>query len=193
MPRYSTKKRKRFFGKRPQDIRGNQANEESTNNAESWENQIDAGEFSQYAVPLKKVKNMSAEKISNTDFIKKRQDRISTRSLTKSFGFDAKQPNVELAHGMKLQDFSLINEMLLKSSICRECRNPKSKLQVYQCNLERSGLAESLFVLCSHCSNKTPFYSSKKLPGKKGSFEVNRRSTSAATSRAELARFLCET
>jgi len=35
----------------------------------------------------------------------------------------------------------------------------------------------------------TLFYSSKKLPGKKGSFEVNRRSTSAATSRAKLAKF----
>ena len=132
---------------------------------------------------------MSAEKISNTDFRRRRQDRISTRSLTKSFGLHAEQPDVELAHGMKLQDFSLINEMLLKSSICRECRNPKSKLRVYQCNVERSGLAETLFVLCSHCSNKTPFYSSKRLPGKKGSFEINRRSTLAATSRAELARF----
>jgi len=82
---------------------------------------------------------------------------------------------------MKLQDFSLINKMLLKSSICMEWRYPKSKLQVYQYNLERNGLAESLFVLCSHCSYKTPFYSSKKLPG--------RKIPSAATSRAELVRF----
>jgi len=133
---------------------------------------------------------MSTEEISNTDFRKKRQNTTSTRRLTKSFGFETKQPDVELAHGMKLQDFSLINKMLLKSSICMEWRYPKSKLQVYQYNLERSGLAESLFVLCSHCSNKTLFYSSKKLPGKKGSFEVNRRSTSAATSRVSLQSFV---
>jgi len=152
MPRYSTKKRKGLFGKRPQDIRDNQANEESTNNAEREESRM---EFSQSAVPPKKVKNMSAEKMSNTDFRKERQGTISARSLTKCFGFDAKQPDVELANGMKLQDVSFINEILLRSSICRESRNPKSKLQAYQYNLERSGLAESLFVLCSHCSNYT--------------------------------------
>jgi len=98
---------------------------------------------------------MSTEEISNTDFRRKRQNTTSTRRFTKSFGFETKQPDVELAHGMKLQDFSLINKMLLKSLICMEWRYPKSKLQVYQYNLERSGLAESLFVLCSHCSNYT--------------------------------------
>jgi len=70
-------------------------------------------EFSQSAVPLKKVKKMSAEKISNTDFSKKRQDTTSTKSLMKSVSFEAKQPDIELAHGLKLQDFSLINEIFL--------------------------------------------------------------------------------
>ena len=51
---------------------------------------------------------------------------------------------------------------------------------MYQCDLERSGLAESLFVLCLLV---------KSSQGKKGSFEVYQPPTFASTSRADLARF----
>ncbi len=217
MPRHSKKKRKGFFGKRLQDFEASLDIFESTDDAnepgESGEgsqrrNQNgvvdDDGSFaeasgsatetsttpknSKSTVPLKKLKNISAEKISNSDF-NKYKDKIVTRSLTKKIDLDSKQPDVELAHGMKLQDFAVINDALLKSVICKECRNPKSKLQVYQLNLERSGLAENLFILCSTCGNKTKFNSSKKLPGQRGCFEVNRGSTLASTSRDKLAKF----
>ncbi len=73
MPRYSKKKRKGFFGSRPQDSDSQPAHIESSDNVEAGgtRNEDETSttpKTSKSAVPMKKLKNMSAENILNTDF-----------------------------------------------------------------------------------------------------------------------------
>ena len=82
-----------------------------------------------------------------------------------------------------------MDDMFLKSPIGNECRNPIPKLQMCQLSSERHGLAESLLVSGSICVSNSPFYSKKKLAGKKGGLEADWRSAFAATGKAELAKF----
>ena len=140
------------------------------------------------AAQPRKLKNMSAEKLRNSDFNKLTQGRIITRSLSRKFALHAKL-SVEPAHGMKLQDFSILSTCLEEVAVCRSCMSQKSKLKIFQCNKRKNGLAESLFVRCLNCGFKTDFWSSKALPGKRGSFEVNRRSVIASVGRKNLSKF----
>ena len=67
--------------------------------------------------------------------------------------------------------------------------SPKSNLRTFQCNKQRQGLAESLFVMCLTCGSRTEFWSSKTLPGKHGPFEVNRQSVMASVGQKSLSKF----
>ena len=85
------------------------------------------------AAQPKKLKNMSAEKLKNSDFNKLTQGRIITRSLSRKFALNSKL-SVESANGMKLQDFSILNSCLEEVAICRSCMSQKSKLKMFQCS-----------------------------------------------------------
>ena len=65
----------------------------------------------------------------------------------------------------------------------------KSKLRIFQSNKQRHGLVESLFVRCLNCGSKRDFWSSKILPDRNGSFEVNRRSVMASAGQKNLSNF----
>ena len=98
----------------------------------------------------------------------------------------------EKAHGFKLQDAELLSQCISESAICSSCRDSKSKLQLFQQNSSRDGLAESLYLKCSSCDAITPLQTSKRLGGKGGGVhEVNRRSvlSSHQWGRAGLAKF----
>ena len=58
-----------------------------------------------------------------------------------------------------------------------------------QDNRKSMGLAEFLFIQCKHCGAEQSFTTSRKIPGKGGAFEINRRAILACPSRNELQAF----
>ena len=140
-------------------------------------------------VGMKQLRNMSEEKLANSDFHKIGGGRVMTRARARTLGMQSRRPKVDVASGPKIQDFSLLNECLSKAATCSHCRNSRSTLKIFQENDARSGLAESLFMCCSSCGTKTKFFSSKKMPGRQGGFEINRRSDIASQSRQKLENF----
>ena len=134
--------------------------------------------------------NMSELKLMNSSFNDFENEGVSTRSQTRSSGMSSEAH--EKAHGFKLQDAELLSQCLSKSAICSSCRKPSSKLQLFQDNSNRDGLAESLYLKCSTCDSITPLQTSKRLGGKGGgAHEVNRRSvlSSHQWGRAGLTKF----
>ena len=107
-------------------------------------------------------KNMSELKLMNSSF-EKFEDRkgVMTRSQSNLV-------NTEKAHGFKLQDAELLSECISTSAICCLCRDPGSKLQLFQENSKRDGLAETLYFVCSSYHCRTPLKTSKRLGGKGG-------------------------
>ena len=80
-----------------------------------------------------------------------------------------------------MQDASLLKECISSAAICSACRDPKSKLQLFQNNRLREGLAEHLYLECSICEAQTPLLTSKRLGGRGGGAqEVNHRAVLAA-------------
>ena len=137
------------------------------------------------------TRTASAEKLASSDFQKfAAPNRPATRGLRRQLGMlDSAQPQIEPAAGIKLQDFTLLQECLNVAAICASCKSSKSKLRIFQKNNEWNGLAETLFIRCVKCSFKSTFYTSNKIPGKKGKFEVNRRSALAFSNRQKLVYF----
>jgi len=140
----------------------------------------------------KNPKNMSQLKLMNSSFLEfDRQSGVSTRSQTNSSGTRSDLAH-EKACGFKLQDAELLSECISTSAICSLCRRPESKLQLFQENNNRDGLAESLYLKCSCCGTVTPLKTSKRTGGKGGgAYEVNRRSvlSSHQWGRAGLVKF----
>ena len=96
---------------------------------------------------------------------------------------------VDSAHGQKIQDFALQNECIGMAAICSYCQNKNSKLEIFQENTLRNGLAESLFIQCTCRGIKTNFNTSARINGQKGALRVNRQSVIASQSRQQLAKF----
>ena len=130
------------------------------------------------------MRNMSAEKLSNSDF-KKMDNRIKPRHASKKLGIN-RVTCIEDAHGTNIQDFSILSACLEKFAMCSSCRSAKSKLKIMQDNKKRKGLAEFLFLMCTHCGAKQNFTTSRKISGKGGAFEINRKAVLACQSRAQL-------
>ena len=68
------------------------------------------------------------------------------------------------ARGVKIQDFSLLQQCLKSFAVCSKCKSSKSKLKIFEDNKKRKGLGECLFIKCSSCGAKQHL-SSKKMPG----------------------------
>ena len=125
--------------------------------------------------------NTSQKKLLNSSFNKLDSDQtVLTRTKTKSLGLGS-TCHTESASGFKLQDSSLLKECISSAAICSACRDPKSKLQLFQNNRLREGLAEHLYLECSICEAQTPLMTSKRLGGRGGgAHEVNRRAVLAS-------------
>ena len=195
MPRLKVKKRpKVFYGKRLWETSG--TNQEQALGGHETHDQIgNVGPSVETPVakPMpesqqRKLKNMSAEKLKHSDFKKQFQSRIFTRSISRKVALSS-NISTEVACGFQIQDFSILNDCLESVAVCRSCMSPKSKLRIVQCNKKRHGLAESLFVRCLNCGSKREFWSSKLLPDRNGSFEVNRRSVMASAGQKGLSKF----
>lgn len=80
------------------------------------------------------ARNISAEKLVNSSFTSLEEEECHlTRSKARKLGL-TKDANVSEAHGLKLQDTSLLSECISQAAICSSCRLPNSKLQLYQDN-----------------------------------------------------------
>lgn len=105
------------------------------------------------------------------------EDRKGVMTRSQSSFLRSYLVNTEKAHCFKLQDAELLSECISTSAICSLCRDPGSKLQLFQENSKRDELAETLYLVCSSCHCKPPLKTSKRLVGKGGgAHEVNRRS-----------------
>ena len=193
MPRFSTKKRKGFFGKKNWEI-VRQETASDTSIGESDDGPRPSTSRAEYCeTPSKQkhptaIRNLSAEKLSNTDF-EKVEKRIITRAFSKRIGLSKPKAHIEEASGVKIQDFSLFQQCLETFAVCSKCKSSKSNLKIFQDNKKRKGLGEYFFMKCSHCGAKKEFLSSKKMSGQGGGFEVNRRAVLASSSREKLKRF----
>ena len=200
MPRYSTKRRKGFHGKKKWEI----VHQESATVTSDNDAEVDADEGPNPSTTnpcgtcktwtprmdtvSTGIKSISAEKLLNTDFLKI-DDKISTRASSKKVGMSKPATNFEEASGFKIQDFSLLQQCLDTSAICSKCKSAKSNLKIFQVNKKRKGLGEYMFIKCSNCGASQDFLSSKKMPCQGGGFEINKRAALASSSRKDLKRF----
>ena len=76
----------------------------------------------------------------------------------------------------KLQDCSLLNECISKAATCQTYKRSTLRLQLWQNNKERCGLAESMFLKCSECGTETKLSSSRKFRGQGSLYKVSHRS-----------------
>ena len=178
------KKRRGFHGRRPAQL--NKEGDDLTSTSDPVPScstsQALAGDEKQEKVPLSAStpvkENVSVRKLQNSSFEKFESEQgVITRERAKNVGLGLSSLQVEHASGYKLQDAVLLNECISTSAICSACRSGSSKLQLFQRNNEREGLAESLFLKCSSCETETPLKTSQRLGVKGGgAHEVNRRS-----------------
>ena len=121
--------------------------------------------------------NVSARKLLNSSFEKyENQQGILTREKAVNVGLGSTS-KMKAATGYKLQDAVLWNQCMLVAAICSVCRKSDSRLQLYERNSDRDGLAECLVMKCELCQHETLLHTSKRLGGRGGgAFEVNRRS-----------------
>eukprot|EP00795_Rhopilema_esculentum_P011119 gene11119-19997_t len=116
MPRFSTKKRKGFFGKKNWEI-VRQETASDTSIGESDDGPRPSTSRAEHCeTPSKQkhptaIRNLSAEKLSNTDF-EKVEKRIITRDFSKRIGLSKPKAHIEEASGVKIQDFSLFQQCL---------------------------------------------------------------------------------
>ena len=179
------RKRKGFCGLRTDEI-GERSSESASGFADgrhpstSVSNVAEVLEANSQVLPQSKV-NISQKKLLNSSFEKLESDQaVLTRTKTKTLGLGSTS-HTESASGFKLQDASLLKECISSAAICSTCRDPKSKLQLFQNNKLREGLAEHLYLECSICEAQTPLLTSKRLGGRGGGAqEVNRRAVLAA-------------
>ena len=175
------KKRKGFHGKKAWEIRRETEGEVEVESdvgsrVESDETQpstSDAPSGGKETSNVSTPKNMSKLKLVNSSF-EESEDREGVMTRSQSSFLKSDVVNTEKAHGFKLQDAELLSECISTSAICSLCRDPGSKLQLFQENSKRDGLAETLYLVCSSCYCKTPLKTSKRLGGKGGgAHEVN--------------------
>ena len=182
--RIKARKRKGFFGRRPQDLTTSIA---SRTLEEININTADDGPVTSSSTPrpspsTDNVKNTSAsssitdKKLANSSFDDLLPDGVLTRSSRKALGFSPKKAarKTAEAEGYSLVEMSLIQSALRSAAICSSCKTAKSEIKILKDNSRRHGLAEMFIFKCSHCQHETRTYSSAKIDN--GKFEVNRRS-----------------
>lgn len=177
----SVKKRKRrgFYGVRPQEKANETRNDPTTSNGNHGSSHVS----NEIPMPISSPadESISTKKLLNSSFEKfESKSGPLTREQAKKVGLGS-TPDVEMAKRFKLQDAIILNDCISTAEICSSCRKPNSKLGLYQNNSAREGLSESLFLKCSACKVMTQLSTSKRLGGKGGgSHEVNRRAALAS-------------
>lgn len=90
----------------------------------------------------------------------------SAQKLQNSCGLNQESSKPERAAvGYKLINAPLLSDSIALAAICSDCRKPSSKLELFQRDFEREGLAESLVLRCSICKHETALTTSRRLGG----------------------------
>jgi len=139
MGRVGKTKRKGFDGKRPAEISRESANVSDLTQASSYVSSdqrevtrpLATTPESGMSSTLKEIRNVSAEKLRHSLFAKHDNDAHLTRSKSRYLGL-TKLTKEEPAHGLKIQDFSLLNQTLYDGAVCKACCLKRSKLQLFQ-------------------------------------------------------------
>lgn len=174
-----TRKRKGFYGVRPQEKRDDLPTELPDMITDPGT--MPASDEASAPITAAGVESISSKKLLNTSFNNfESKSGILTREKAREVGLGP-LPNIEVAKGFKLQDATLLNDCISKAEVCSSCRKASSRLALYQKNNEREGLSESLFLKCSCCEAETRLSTSRRLGGKGGgAHEVNRRAALAS-------------
>ena len=153
--RLTTRKKKRgFFGKRPQKTSTSVNDNDSTTHLNPESSAAFTG-ISTSVLPSER-ESISAIKLPNSSFEKFENNKhVFTHQQARQVGLGP-VPSVDVAFGYKLQDVELLSECISDAAVCSSCCKPSSKLQLFQRNNEREGLLESLFLKCSSCNIETP-------------------------------------
>lgn len=75
-------------------------------------------------------------------------------------------------------DIEVLNNCLSIAAICKECKNPSSRLFIRQ-SMTSFGLGKKIEILCSTCNKANEFYTSKRSSSSK-IFDVTARSVYAS-------------
>lgn len=108
---------------------------------------------------VKKLLNRSFEKLKNSNFKTKFLGKTRQQTITSGI---RKPKNLTRAHSYKMINTKLLSKSVLDGMICRKCRNPKSKLELYEDPHNQKGLCEKLLWKCSKCSMSTTFTTSER-------------------------------
>ena len=90
----------------------------------------------------------------------------------------ASKRRLEEPSGMSIMDTKILAAAIISSAICKNCKNPRSKLTLLS-TCKKSGLAEHFRLVCSVCQSTTKFSTSNKANHDQ-SYEVNLRSVNAS-------------
>jgi len=168
------RKRKGFVGVQKQniDIARAQNNDSTSTSEPSNLEQVNPLQDSPEKI------NRSFDKIErNCPLKEKEMGSIMTRKRVFSeLGIDshssssAKKP----CYANKIIDSGLLQNALNISAICKQCKNPNSKLTLLQDESKRHGLSETLILRCTICGASTSTNTSKKI---NRAAEINVRSS----------------
>ena len=177
--RAKAKKRKGFFGRRPQDvpIESTESEEISTEPIPSTSTPRSDGHDKKITVAYSSITD---KKLANSSFEELLPGGVLTRSCRKALGFSPKKVarKTEEAQGYSIVEMSLIQSALKFAAICSTCKSSNSEIRILKDNSMRHGLAERFIFKCSLCHHETKTFSSAKIDN--GKFEVNRRSVVAS-------------
>ena len=129
---------------------------------------------------FRKLVNRSQQKLSRNSCSLSGRTRYQKEYIGEKKMIGEKYP----AMGYKVQDIEILQEVLRKAVICRECTSKKSQLNILQRPSQRKGLAESVILKCSWCGQETNFSTSSKMKvnnvNNRNAYDVNVRSTFAS-------------
>lgn len=145
--KYKLKRKNVFAGRRKQEIQDGGDTEITTN----IEPQISP-----------KKRNKSEEKLNRScPLIQAELTQTLTRNRAVSLGLLAGKNKVKV-NSFKIIDAASLQTFLTSSAICSSCKSAKGKLKLWQDDSKKKGLKETLFSVCSHCSNKVYFDTSQQ-------------------------------
>ena len=107
---------------------------------------------------FRKLVNRSQQKLSRNSCSLPGRTRCQKEYIGEKKMIGEKYP----AMGYKVQDIEILQEVLRKAVICRECTSKKS-LNILQRPSQRKGFAEALILKCSWCGQETNFSTSSKM------------------------------
>ena len=143
------KKRRGFFGKRPQDVAKESVGTDDV--TEILHNGPRPGRSGSQETEMETIgPNKSQEKLLNTSF-SEIEDSYGSITRSKSLELGKRTESIHRAKGLKILDTELLKNSLESAFICKNCENKDTMIEIMVDDDGREGLAESLIIICKHC------------------------------------------